>query len=75
MAVGDHGIREKRYQCKRREDLEINGISCVWLDISQNKDKSYLIGNMYRPPDSRVELISQPTRVTPSSKRLIDHIY
>ena len=109
---------------KRREDLEINDISCVWLEISQNKGKSFLIGNMYRPPHSRVEysdrfedfienaseegkeiillgdfnknlfednldrewqnltlslgltqLISQPTRVTPSSKTLIDHIY
>ena len=34
---------------KRREDLEINDISCVWLEISQNKGKSFLIGNMYRP--------------------------
>ena len=40
---------------KRREDLEINDISCIWLGISQNKGKSFLIGNMYRPPDSRVE--------------------
>ena len=35
--------------------LGINDISCVWLDISQNKGKSFLIGNMYRPPDARVE--------------------
>ena len=109
---------------KRREDLEINNISCIWLEISQDKGKSFLIGNMYRPPDSRVEyndrfedfienvskedkeiillgdfnknlfednldrewqnltlslgltqMISQPTRVTPNSKTLIDHIY
>ena len=109
---------------KRREDLEINDISCVWLEISQNKGKSFLLGNMYRPPHSRVEysdrfedfienaseegkeiillgdfnknlfednldrewqnltlslgltqLISQPTRVTSSSKTLIYHIY
>ena len=109
---------------KRREDLEINNLSCIWLEISQNKGKSFLIGNMYRPPDSKIEycdrfedmiehvseegkeiillgdfnknlsvdnldrewqnltlslgltqLISQPTRVTPNSKTLIDHIY
>ena len=109
---------------KRREDLEINNISCIWLEISQDKGKSFLTGNMYRPPDSRVEyndrfedfienaskegkeiillgdfnkylfednldrewqnltlslsltqMISQPTRVTPNSKTLIDHIY
>ena len=27
---------------KRREDLEINDISCIWLEISQNKGKSFL---------------------------------
>lgn len=119
MVYVKHGIN-----AKRREDLEINGISCIWLEISQNKGKSFLIGNMYRPPDSRVEyndrfedfienaseegkeiillgdfnknlyednldrewqnltlslgltqMISQPTRVTPSSKTLIDHFY
>ena len=107
---------------KRRKDLEINEISCIWLEISQNKGKPFLIGNMYRPPDLRIEysgkfeefienaseegkeiillgdfnknllednldrewqnltlslgltqLISQPTRVTSSSKTLIDH--
>ena len=40
---------------KRREDLEINNISCIWLEISQDKSKLFFIGNMYRPPDSRVE--------------------
>ncbi|MCU7800226.1 MAG: hypothetical protein KZQ70_08805 [gamma proteobacterium symbiont of Lucinoma myriamae] len=40
---------------KRREDLEINEISCIWIEITQEKGKSFLVGNMYRPPDSRVE--------------------
>ena len=40
---------------KRRKDLEINDISCIWLEISPNKGKPFLIGNMYRPPDSKVE--------------------
>ena len=35
---------------KRREDLETNDISCIWLEIIQEKDKSFLIGNLYRPP-------------------------
>ena len=109
---------------KRGEDLEINNISCIWLEISKDKGKSFLIGNVYRPPDSRIEyndrfedfienaskeskeitllgdfnknlfednldrewqnltlllgltqMISQPTRVTPNSQTLIDHIY
>ena len=40
---------------KRREDLETNDISCIWLEISPVKGKSFLVGNMYRPPDSKVE--------------------
>ena len=30
---------------KRREDLETNGISCIWLEIIQDKRKSFLLGN------------------------------
>ena len=40
---------------KRREDLETNDISCLWLEIIPVKGKSFLVGNMYRPPDSKVE--------------------
>ena len=40
---------------KRHEDLETNAISCLWLKISPDKGKSFLVGNMYRPPDSKVE--------------------
>ena len=40
---------------KRREDLEINNVSCIWLEISQDKGKSFLTGNTCRPHDSRVE--------------------
>ena len=40
---------------KRRKDLETNDISCLWLEICPNKGKSFLVGNLYRPPDSKVE--------------------
>ena len=40
---------------KRREDLETQHISCLWLEISPAKSKPFLVGSMYRPPDSRVE--------------------
>ena len=40
---------------KRREDLETQNISCLCLEISPAKCKPFLVGNMYRPPDSRVE--------------------
>ena len=40
---------------KRREDLETQNISCLWLEISPAKGKPFLVGNIYRPPYSRVE--------------------
>ena len=36
--------------CKRRHDLEIHGIECVWLEINE-KSQKYLIGTFYRPPN------------------------
>ena len=49
-----HGIN-----AKRRLDLEINDIACIWLEITTCKSKPFLIGNMYRPPDSKVEFIDR----------------
>ena len=46
---------KKGIHVKRREDLETYDISCIWLEIIQEKGKSFLIGNLYRPPDSRIE--------------------
>ena len=40
---------------KRREDLETNDIACLWLEICPNNGESFLVGNMYRPPDTKVE--------------------
>ncbi|MCG7879242.1 MAG: endonuclease/exonuclease/phosphatase family protein, partial [Candidatus Thiodiazotropha endolucinida] len=40
---------------RRREDLETNNVPCLWLEIRPASSKSFLVGNMYRPPDSRVE--------------------
>ncbi|MCG7869794.1 MAG: hypothetical protein JAY74_25915 [Candidatus Thiodiazotropha taylori] len=40
---------------KRREDLETNEISCIWMEIMQEKSKLFLIGNLYRPPNSKIE--------------------
>ena len=42
-------------RAKRREVLETNEISCLWLEITPDKGKSFLVGNMYRPPDSKIE--------------------
>ena len=110
--------------CKRRDDLEQANLECIWLEIRPSKSKPFLIGNMYRPPNSTiqwneifeenienvlreekeiylmgdinrdllnkqikqawsdymepfglVQMVSEATRVTPSSRTLIDHIY
>ena len=46
---------KKGIHVKRREDLETNGISCIWLEFIQEQGKPFLIGNLYRPPDSGIE--------------------
>ncbi len=40
---------------KRRKDLESRDISCNLVRNNPKKDKSFLVGNIYRPPDSKVE--------------------
>ena len=40
---------------RRREDLESHTIPCLRLEISLTNSKSFLVGNMYRPPDSKVK--------------------
>ena len=40
---------------KRRADLEINDIECLWLEITPKKGKSFLIGTLYRNPAERAE--------------------
>ena len=40
---------------KRREDFETHDIACLWIEICPNKGKSFLVGNIYRPPDSKIE--------------------
>ena len=44
---------------KRRLDLETNNIECIWLEITVGKSKPFLVGNMYRPPNSKVEFVDR----------------
>ena len=37
---------------KRRTDLETEEIECIWIEIEIFKGKNFLVGCMYRPPDS-----------------------
>ena len=37
--------------CRRRNDLELPNIECVWVEVSF-QNKKHLIGTFYRPPHS-----------------------
>ena len=37
---------------KRRTDLETDEIECIWMEVDIFKSKSFLVGCIYRPPDS-----------------------
>ena len=41
--------------CNRRTDLEHESLECLWLEIKPLKSKSFLVGNIYRPPNSTVQ--------------------
>ena len=41
--------------CTRRTDLEHESLECLWLVIKPVKSKSFLVGNIYRPPNSTVQ--------------------
>ena len=39
----------------RRADLELKDLECIWLEIKPKKSKPFLLGNIYRPPNSKIE--------------------
>ena len=39
----------------RRSDLEHENLECIWLEIKPNKSKPFLVGNIYRPPNSTIQ--------------------
>ena len=41
--------------CKRRNDLELQTLECLWVEISV-KNSKILFGLFYRPPDSQVHI-------------------
>ena len=42
------------FSCKRRKDIEINGLEAVWLEIAI-RSKKVLICGIYSPPNSSFE--------------------
>ena len=45
---------KQNINCKRRSDLEDDDIEIIWLEIMPIKCKSFLIGSIYRHPESKV---------------------
>ena len=39
----------------RRTDLEHENLECLWLEIKPVKSKPFLLGNIYRPPNSNIQ--------------------
>ena len=46
---------KERVCCSRRSDLEHKNIECIWVEIKPAKSRPFLIGNIYRPPNSTVQ--------------------
>ena len=44
---------------KRREGLETQDVACLWVEITPNKEKSFLIGSLYRNPAEWVEWVDR----------------
>ena len=47
--------------CKRRHDLELAGIECIWLELKL-KNKTTLFSIFYRPPDSNQTVLNNIER-------------
>ena len=43
---------------KRRDGLETHYISCIWPVIKPEKGKTFLLGNLYRPQDSKIDTMT-----------------
>lgn len=41
--------------CNRRRDLESDNIECIWVEVKPKNSKSFLVGNVYRPPNSTIQ--------------------
>ena len=41
--------------CKQRPDLEHARLECIWLEVQPVHSKSFLVGHLYRPPNSTIQ--------------------
>ena len=45
---------KENVHAKRRVDLELQNIECLWIEVSSNRNK-LMIGTFYRPPNSLLQ--------------------
>lgn len=43
---------KKNMSIDRRQDLEVEGIECCWLEMHVRNSRSMLVGILFRPPDT-----------------------
>ena len=43
--------------CKRRQNLELLNIECIWLELNI-KNRKLLVGTVYRPPSSSPQVLT-----------------
>jgi len=43
---------KSNYPCIQRHDLEIDSVESIWLEFKCEKQKSFIVGYVYRPPSS-----------------------
>jgi hypothetical protein len=46
-------VKKNSIYAKRRKDLEVSAIECVWIELSLS-GKTFLYGTFYRPPNSNI---------------------
>ena len=49
--VGIKSWHEYQFFTRRRNDIEIQNLECVWIEITTH-NKKVLVGTFYRPPNS-----------------------
>ena len=47
----------ERLPFKRRPDLEVDGVECIWIEINFPRSQSILVSYVYRPPSSDVSYL------------------
>ncbi len=61
--------------CRQHSDICDTDIEGLFIEISLPKTKPILVGNIYRPPDSAVDYLSELDDVFQKCNDLYDDVY